>query len=83
MIGDPLVIHAHLFADDQEIGSVVAMRLNPEGEPADDDVCTYAWTVELSGQPDRSSDDRGTVEHRHGDGPWVLVADVIEKATPA
>lgn len=69
-----MVIRAVVLDGEDEVGSIVAMRLHPLGEPADDDVCRYTWTVEETGQPGRSSDDGGTVEHRHGDGRWALIA---------
>lgn len=74
-----MTIEAKFTEDGAEVGSIVAVRLNPLNQPADDDVCVYAWTV-LVGGVEKSSDTLGTVEHRHGDGPPTLIARIVDKA---
>lgn len=76
-----MVITATLTDDEgRQIGELVAMRLDPVTEPEPDDECTYTWNVYLAGDGNQSSNEHGPVKHRHGDGPWALVAQVVTKA---
>jgi hypothetical protein len=72
-------IHAKLMRDETEIGDVHIALVTPD-DPEPDDVCTYGWIVKLEGKPAQYSNDRGLVQHRHGDGAWTLVSRVLDKA---
>ncbi len=78
-----MAIAARLFRDGGEIGDLVAMRINPVDEPGTepgpDDQCVYTWSLVLDGA-ERTSNELGTVEHRHGDGPWALIRRVLQQA---
>lgn len=72
-------IHATLMQDDREIGDIHAALVTPD-DPQEDDLCWYGWIVSLEGKPAQYSNDHGLVEHRHGDGAWMLVGRVLDKA---
>lgn len=60
-----------LMVNRKEIGSLVIRRLEPyDLQMEDDTVGTYVVV--------RDGNERGRVEHRYGDGPWVLVRKALE-----
>jgi hypothetical protein len=71
-----MIVRATLTVDDVEIGDLIAFRMHPLDQPHDDDQCTYSWTLQAKGEPEST----GLVEHRHGDGPWALIARIAQKA---
>lgn len=73
---DPGTIRAVLYESDHEVGDVIALRMHPLDDPQPDDQCTYSWTLQAKGGPEIT----GLVEHRHGDGPWQLLAAIAAKA---
>jgi hypothetical protein len=76
-----VVLTVSLLEDGHEVGSIVAMRIHPPEGPVGDDVMTrWTWTARLVGQPEVTSAERGTVEHRHGDGTWALLAAIAARA---
>jgi hypothetical protein len=76
-----VVLSVSLLEDGHEVGSIVAMRIHPPAGAVADDVMTrWTWTAKLVGQPEVTSAERGTVEHRHGDGTWALLAAIAARA---
>lgn len=64
-----------LMANREAVGSLVIRRLEPDwidlADPAHDDVVGTYLVV-------RDGQEQGKVQHRYGDGPWVLVRKALE-----
>lgn len=68
-----MALHFDLKVNGKPIGSFYARRLNP-GIPTPDSINSYEYLVEAN---DTVYD--GTIQHRFGDGGWILVKKVIEQ----
>lgn len=67
-----MALHFELKVNGKPIGSFYARRLNP-GIPRPSTINSYEYSVEADGKTYE-----GEVQHRFGDGAWILVRKVLE-----
>ncbi|MDM2398138.1 hypothetical protein PP613_03790 [Mycobacteroides abscessus] len=76
-----MTLHFELHVNGQSIGEGMDIKRTAQGQPVPDDVNTYVVQAKCDGKWHTV-----TVEHRYGDGPWVLVRKAltaIDQARPA
>lgn len=74
-----MALHMTLRVNGDRIGHLAVQRRSAGGAPAADSTCLYDWQVELNGETIRNQA-ADPVEHRFGDGAWVLVGRVLAAA---
>lgn len=67
-----MTVHFTLHINGQSIREGMTIQRTTPGRPLPDDVNTYVVQAKLDGTWHTIS-----VEHRYGDGPWVLVRKVL------
>lgn len=74
---EAMALYADLMVNGERIGNVYARRVSPPGWPGANDVCEYEWRIEANGVDNHSE---APLAHRYGDGPWALIARIIQAA---